>query len=278
MTSPVRSGRSSTLSVIVPVNVGADVEHALALARDLSAYHGPDSIELILVANNFDPGRTDGLDRLSATGATILAIPRLEVKPGEVISFAARIPGARRASSEHLVLLDADCRVPDAHALLTWYGAKLREGVTLAYTPVGHYDLPSGMAVRLNLAVHHASRWIKRTVLRLPTARGSNYAIRRQTLLGAYAAGMLADDFHVGPVVKRLGGRIAYGGDHRLRVLTSGRKFPGSWRSLYRYYGYRLAYNLRNLRVSNRAASRTGRSHDPGRYEYADRESEAGRE
>ena len=257
------------LSIIVPLNAQADIDNALVLLDDLAAYRGSTAIETIVVANNFEPAAPPPrLAEIEAAGATVLRIPQVAVRPGEVISFAARIPGARSATAPATVHFDADCRVPDASALLAWYDEQMRSGVDLAYTSVGHHGLPSGLSVRTSMAIHHTSRWVKRVLLRVPTARGSNYAIRRELLLDAYERGMLADDLNVGPVVRSLGGQITYNGNRRLRVLTSGRVYRGGWGPLIRYYTYRLRYNLRVLPVSSRAASRTGRVHRSSRYEY----------
>ena len=260
---------SPALSIIVPLNAQADIDNALVLLDDLAAYRGSTAIETIVVANNFDPAAPPPrLAEIEAAGATVLRIPEVAVRPGEVISFAARIPGARSATAPATVHFDADCRVPDAAALLAWYDKQMRAGVDLAYTSVGHHGLPPGLSVRTSMAIHHTSRWVKRVLFRVPTARGSNYAIRRELLLDAYERGMLADDLNVGPVVRSLGGRITYNGDRRLRVLTSGRVYRGGWGPLFRYYIYRLRYNLRVLPVSSRAASKTGRVHRASRYEY----------
>ena len=260
---------SPSLAIVVPMNAQADMENALALLRDLSASRSSATIETIVVANNFEadapPPR---LAEIEAMGVTVLRIPQVELKPGEVISFAARIPGARHATGPFTIHFDADCRVPHADALIGWYAAQAAADVDLAYTSVGHYGLSSGSSIRVSMAIHHTSRWVKRVLLRIPTARGSNYMIRREMLLDAYDRGMLADDINVGPVVKSLGGRIAYNGDRRLRVLTSGRMYRSGWGAMLRYYLYRLRYNLRVLPVSSRAASKTGRVHHASRYDY----------
>ncbi len=258
-----------TLSVIVPLNAQVDIDNALTLLGDLAAYRGPATVERIVVANNFPPDDPPPrLAEIEATGAAVLRVPTVDVRPGEVISFAARIPGARHARSSATVHFDADVRVPDAAALLAWYADRMAAGYALAYTGVGHYDLPRSLSVRASMAVHHAARWAKRVIFRVPTARGSNYAIRREVLLDAYERGMLADDLNVGPVVKALGGRMAYDGRRTLRALTSGRAYRGGWGRIARYYVYRLRYNLRVLPVSERAADRTGRVHRASRYDY----------
>jgi hypothetical protein len=183
--------------------------------------------------------------------------------PGEAPGLSARIRGVREASTENVILFDADCRIPDATALIDWYVDQLEGGAGVAYTHVGYFDYAPLWAIRVRFAVHHASRWFKRVVLRIPTTRGSNYASRRGKLLELYDAGMVADDMNVGPVTKAAGGRIAYSGAGDLQVLTSGRMFSGNWRKLLPYYAYRLAYNIRVIRVRPNAARHTGRENDP---------------
>ena len=260
---------SPTLSIVIPLNAQADIDNALELLGDLAAYRGQAVKETIVVANNFEPDAAPPrLAELEAAGATVLRIPQVTVRPGEVVSFAARIPGTRAATTPASVHFDADVRVPNAQALLAWYDEQMRAGVDLAYTSVGHHSLPPGLSVRVSMSIHHTSRWVKRVLLRVPTARGSNYAIRAQVLLDAYERGMLADDINVGPAVRAIDGRIAYNGDKQLRVLTSGRVYRAGWGRTLRYYVYRLRYNLRVLPVSSEAASKTGRVHRASRYEY----------
>ena len=121
------------------------------------------------------------------------------------------------------------------------------------------------------MAAHHGSRWVKRVLLRIPTIRGSNYAVDRDLFLGLYERGMLAEDMNVGPAMHKFSGPIPYSGDLRHVVLTSGRMFRGGWRKLSRYLLYRLRSNLRVIPVHEDAASRTGREHEPVRR-YVDNE------
>jgi hypothetical protein len=165
------------------------------------------------------------------------------------VCFTARIPGIRAASADTIVLFDADTRIPQPTELLDWYVAQFRGGAKAAYTHVGFYDLRPLWSVRARIAAHHIARWVKRAVLRIPTTRGSNYAVSRSGLLPLYDQGLLTDDLNVGPAIRAAGGRVAYSGSKRLVVLTSGRKFHGGWVKLGRYLRYRLLYNVRALRL-----------------------------
>lgn len=169
--------------------------------------------------------------------------------------MAARIPGVRLARSPAILLFDADCRIPNPGALIDWYIARLGEGYDLAYTHVDYTDLPPGISVRARMFVHHASRWFKRRILRIPTSRGSNYAMRRDLMLDLFAQGRIPYDIHVGPVVKSMGGRIAYSGEKDLLVLTSGRFFDPGWKVLFTYLIWRTGYYFRILKMKPKKAA-----------------------
>jgi hypothetical protein len=241
-------------SVVIPVNAQEDLQNVLGILGDVARYEGTATLEVVLVINNYpadDPPRE--LEAYARAGVHTVGVPDVR-RPGEVVSFTARVPGAREASSEVTIYFDADCRIPNSSALLTWYVDQLKRGAQAAYSRVGYYDLRSLWSVRARIAVHHAARWTKRVVLRIPTVRGSNYAVDRTLLLRLYDEGMLIDDLNVGLAVKTSGGSIAYSGDRDHRVLTSGRRFKGGWLKLARYLRYRLFYNLRVLPVGRRAA------------------------
>jgi len=243
-------------SVVIPVNAQEDLENVLGILGDVARYEGTATLEIVLVINNYpadDPPREIGA--FARAGVRTVGVPNVR-RPGEVVSFTARVPGAREASSEVTIYFDADCRIPNSSALLTWYVDELRRGAQAAYSRVEYYDLRSLWSVRARIAVHHAARWTKRVVLRIPTVRGSNYAVDRTLFLRLYDEGMLIDDLNVGLAVKTSGGSIAYSGARDLRVLTSGRRFKGGWLKLARYLRYRLLYNLRVLPVRPRAARR----------------------
>jgi hypothetical protein len=161
--------------------------------------------------------------------------------------------GIQSASSDRAICFDADSRIPNPSLLLDWYVSQFERGAVAAYTHVGHYDLLPLWSVRARIAAHHAARWLKRVAFRIPTTRGSNYAVDRTELLPLYGRRLLADDLNVGPALKSAGGEVVYSGARSLEVLTSGRKFRGGWLKLFRYLAYRLGYNLRMI------SSRRGR-------------------
>jgi hypothetical protein len=246
-------------SVAVPVNAQGDLGTVMSLLSDIAAYAGRHTFEVILVVNNFPPGSPPPeMERYRRAGIRVLAIPSV-LRLGYAPALRARMIGAKAAQSERILLFDADCRIPSVTPLFDWYLAQLTSGAVAAYTPVGHHDLPRERSVRAGVRMHHAARWVKRNVLRIPTTRGSNYAIARTPVLELYDQGLIADEMNVGPVVKASGARVAYAGAPELRVLTSGRRLPGGWRRLVRYAVARLRYNLRVLPVRHDAALHTGR-------------------
>jgi hypothetical protein len=249
-------------SVVIPVNAQEDLKNVLGILGDVTRYEGTATLEVILVINNYpedDPPRE--LETYARAGVRTVGVPDVR-RPGKVVSFIARVPGAREASSDVTVHFDADCRVPNSSALLTWYIERLRGGAQAAYSPVAYYDLRSLWSVRARIAVHHAARWAKRVPLRIPTVRGSNYAVDRKLFLRLYDEGKLIDDLNVGLAVKASGGSLAYSGDRELRVLTSGRRFKGGWLKLVRYLLYRMRYNLRMITSSKRGAQKPGATYD----------------
>jgi hypothetical protein len=236
-------------SVVIPVNAQADLENVLDVVAELGRYSGSHSFEVVLVVNNYPAGEAPAaLETYTNIGVRSVAVPSVW-RAGEAVCFTARIPGIRAAAANTIILFDADTRIPNPAELLDWYVAQFRNGASAAYTHVGFYDLRPLWSVRARIAAHHAARWVKRAVLRIPTTRGSNYAVSRSSLLPLYDQGLLTDDLNVGPAVKAAGGRVAYSGSKRLVVLTSGRKFHGGWVKLGRYLRYRLLYNVRALRL-----------------------------
>jgi hypothetical protein len=259
------AGRRPDVSVVVPVNAQGDLSNVVRLLGDLAGYAGPHRMEVILVVNNFPEGCVPTeVDDLRALGTRVLAIPSVR-RPGEAVGFSARIPGVAAAAADFAVLLDADCRVPDSTALLDWYVHQFRRGAQAAYTHVAYYDYQDALSIRFRFAVHNLVRWGKRSILRIPTTRGSNYAVRRDAMLELYEGGMLADEMNVGPAFKRLKGHVAYSGRRSLAVYTSGRMFRPGWGRIGPYLVYRLKYNLRVLPVRADVARHTGREKDPVR-------------
>lgn len=240
-------------SIVIPVNAQKDLLNISRLLSDLARYSGPNHVELILVVNNYPAENPPAeIELYRQAGLTVLGIPRVEHEGG--VALAARIPGIRAAKSSATLLFDADCRIPHATALINWYIARFEEGCDLAYTHVDYTDLPPGISVKVRMFVHHGSRWLRRNFLRMPTSRGSNYAIRRKLILDLFDQGRIPYDFHVGPAVKSIGGKIAYSGAKELVVLTSGRFFAQGWAVLISYLIWRTGYYRRVLKVKPKKA------------------------
>ena len=236
-------------SIVIPVNAQGDLERVLNVVGDVASYDGAHTFEVVLVINNYPPDEPpQELEAYERAGIRIVAVPNAW-RAGEAVCFSARVPGVRAASSDRIILFDADSRLPNPTAVLGWYVDQFAQGAAAAYTHVGHYDVRPMWSVRARVASHHLARWCKRVILRIPTTRGSNYGVDRTVFLPLYERGLLADDLNVGPTVKSAGGRVAYAGSRELRVLTSGRKFQGGWRRLARYLRYRLLYNVRLIRT-----------------------------
>jgi hypothetical protein len=259
-------------SIVVPVNAQGDLENVLTLLDDLGRYAGPHQFEIVLVVNNYaEDRRPSGIPALEALdGVRVLAIPSVR-EPGVAVAFSARIAGMRAARSPYAIHLDADCRVADPTSLLDWYVQRLHSGDGVAYTRVRYHSVRRRPSIYARIAVHHAARWVKRALLRIPTTRGSSYAVHVPMLLRLHAEGLLADELNVGPAARSRGARVTYSGDRRTVVRTSGRMFQGGWRRLWRYLRYRLRYNLRVLPVRPGVAARTGRERDPVRVYRANR-------
>jgi hypothetical protein len=258
-------------TIVVPVNAQGDLDNVRTLLGDLARYAGPHRFETVLVVNNFPPGAPPPeAAALERPGTRVLTVPSVR-EPGVAVALSGRMVGMRAAHSEYAIHFDADCRVPNPTALLDWYVARLRAGDRVAYTPVRFHSLRPRASVYARIAIHHAVRFVKRVVLRIPTTRGSNYAVHVPTLLALAADGLIADEMNVGPAAKARGHRVAFRGGRRLAVLTSGRMFMGGWRKLARYLRYRLRYNRRVLPVRAGVAGRTGRERDPVRVYRGDR-------
>ena len=265
--------RRPDASIVVPVNAKGDLENATRLLLDLARYDGPHTFQTILVVNNYDGDPPAQVAEYEATGAQVLSLPKVERRVGDAIAFSVRLPGVRAANAPWIILFDADCRIPDATSLLDWYVARGRDGAGVAYTHVDFYDLLPAPSVRVKVRIHHVARWVKRVLLRIPTTRGSNYAVVRKLMLDLYDSGLLADDLNVGPAAKARCEAIVYSGDRRLTVLTSGRMFRAGWVEIITYYWYRLRYNVRVLPVRPGVARRTARDRQPAdRYDYTNRE------
>jgi hypothetical protein len=232
-------------SIVIPVNAQEDLENVLGVLGDVARYKGTATLEVILVINNYAEGHPPPeIAAYERTGVRVVAVPSVW-RAGEAVCLSARIPGIRAASSERIMLFDADCRIANPSLLFDWYAEQFDRGAQVAYTAVGYYDLRPLWSVRARMLAHHLARWIKRVILRIPTTRGSNYATDQALFLHLYDGGFLTDDLNVGPAAKAAGGRVVYSRAKGLRVLTSGRRFKGGWWKLARYLYYRLGYNLR---------------------------------
>ncbi len=244
-------------SIIVPINAQADLWTIRTLFADILRYTGKYAIEIILVVNNYPRSNPPGeIDLFRSLGFGVVAVPSAR-RSGEVVIVSARALGVRATKSEITIHFDADCRVADINALLDWFIESLNAGASLAYSHVGYYELRKLMSVRAKIAIHHTIRRFKRNILRIPTTRGSNYAVNKSVFLELYDAGKLSVDLQIGPAVKLTGCRIAYSGHPSLRVLTSGRRFRGGWIKMFGYFRYRLHFNLKATPTRKRDVTRT---------------------
>jgi hypothetical protein len=219
---------------------------------DAARYQGAHRVEVILVINNY-PTETPPpeIESYRELGMVIVGVADVN-RPGITTILNARAQGVPAAASEVTLHFDADCRIPDIDAVLDWYVHAFRAGAQLAYTRVEHYGLPKKLVTRFRQVVHRTSRWTKRVLLRVPTARGSNYAISRSLFQRLYDEGQLQGDIQVGPRAKLAGGKVAYSGKYSRRVLTSGRKQSGSWVRLIPYLFWRLQMNLKAIPTRRR--------------------------
>lgn len=239
-------------SVVIPVNAQKDLVNVLNVALDIIEYRGNQSIEMILVINNY-PSKSPPkeIEEYTKLGFEVLGIPKVAHHGG--VALAARIPGIELARAETVLLFDADCRILNPTALIEWYFTEIESGADLAYTHVDYIDLPPGTSVKVRMLIHHFVRWFKRNIIGVPTSRGSNYAIKRELILDLYKRDRISYDIHVGPAVKAGGGKIVYSGKKELFVFTSGRFFAGSWKELITYLIWRIGYYNRNfINHSNR--------------------------
>ena len=255
-------GKAPDASIVIPVKAQGDQETVLGVLNDIAQYSGKHTFEVILALNNFPPGQEpDEIELFRSMGILVNPTPSVR-RPEEAVCFSARMTGILAANTDYLLLFDADCRIPNATALIDWYVERLQQGAGLAYTHVGYFDLKNDPSVWARIAAHHGARWVKRQLLGIPTTRGGNYAVNRTKMLWYYDHKFLSDDLNVGPTFKAGGLPIVYSGKHNLTVLTSGRVFRGGWIKLVRYLMYRLRYNLKLLPVGPNATSRLQRGED----------------
>ncbi len=241
-------------TIVIPVNAQKDLSNISQLLSDLARYAGRKLTEIILVINNYPPENPpQEIELYQQLGLTVVAVPHVEHVGG--VAIAARIPGIRVANSSKIILFDADCRIPNPTSLVDWYIQQFDDNYDLAYTHVDYTDLPPGISVKVRMFVHHAWRWFRRNILRTPTSRGSNYAIRKKFILELFAKGLIPYDLHVGPAVKANGGKISYSGAKELVVLTSGRFFAPGWKVLFDYLVWRTGYYRRILKTKPKKAT-----------------------
>lgn len=255
-------GKLPDASIAIPVNAQGDLETVLGVLGDIAKYKGTHTFEVILAINNYPEGQEPSeIELFRSMGIVVEPTPSVR-RPEEAVCFSARMTGVRAAGTDYLLLFDADCRIPNATAVIDWYIEHLQDGAGLAYTHVDYYDLNKHPAIAVRMIVHHSVRWVKRQLLGIPTTRGSNYAINRTQMIQYYGQGHLSDDLNVGPTFKAHGLRIDYSGNRELVVLTSGRMFSASWRRVIRYLIYRLRYNLKMLPVGQDVTKRIQRGSD----------------
>ncbi len=256
------SNKKPDASIAIPVNAQGDLETVLQVLSDIATYKGSHTFEVILAINNYPAGHEPPETELFRDMGMVIAATPSVARPDEAVCFSARLTGVRPANSEYLLLFDADCRIPNATAVIDWYINRLHAGADLAYTHVEYYDLKKDLSIAARMIAHHGARWVKRELLGIPTTRGSNYAVNRAKMLAYYDQKLLSDDLNVGPTFRAKGDRIDYSGSRKLIVKTSGRMFTGGWRKLIRYLLYRLRYNLKMVPVGRDVKKRIQRGDD----------------
>ena len=251
--------RSPDVAIVIPVNAKGDLRAVLKPLSDIIHYTGQNTVEIILVINNFPADNPPPeIEEFRNQGVRVVAAPSAR-RPGEVVILSARALGVRAAEASVTVHFDADNHIVDINALLDWYVQCLKSGAQLAYSHVDFLDVRNIPSIRAKIAIHHALRWGKRNLLGIPTTLGCNCAIDRSLYLRLYDAGKLSVDLQLGPTAKLAGARIVYSGRPNLTVYTSGRTFRGGWARLFRMLRYRLRYNLRVLPTPFRDVTRTSR-------------------
>lgn len=238
------SSRTPDASLVIPVNAENDLDNVVQILHSIGSYSGESTFEIILVVNNYPPEKPPArISEFEELGIGTLAIPYVQRRGG--VALAARILGLRIANSETIISFDSDCTLLNARDLLDWYVAQFKAGCDLAYTHVDYNNLPHTIPMRLHMFIHHATRWFRRNILRMPTSRGSNYAVRRTLMLDLFDQGKLLYDINIGPVIKSVGGKIVYSGAKNLMVYTSGRFFKGTRQEIFKYWLWRIGYYWR---------------------------------
>ena len=234
-------------SIIIPVNAQIDLENFYFLLKDLVKYQGNHRFEVIAVINNYaEHAPPLEIMYLKQLGATVIDIPNAK-RPGETVSFSARVPAVQAASSENTIHFDADCRVRNVTAVLDTYVDRLNDGCALVYSPVEYFGISDELVMKVRVSIHHAARSFKRNILKIPTPRGSNYAVNRTIFLQLYKTGKLRDDIQLGPNIKAIGAKHQYCCSDETVVLTSGRRIRKGWLKIIRYIYRRSIFNIRYI-------------------------------
>ena len=135
-------------TIVIPVNAKADLDEVHAVLMDIGRYEGRRSLEILLVVNNY-PAQDPPKEILSfrQAGVAVVAVSDLrQLVTGESclapggdpatvaelhragLIMAARIAGLRQASSDNVIFLDADSRLPAPTVLIDWFIDQLSNG------------------------------------------------------------------------------------------------------------------------------------------------------
>jgi hypothetical protein len=105
-------------SIAIPVNAQGDLETVLTVLNDIAQYKGSHTFEVILAINNYPDGQEPPeIEIFRDMGLLVAPTPSVR-RPSEAVCFSARMTGVRAASTDYLLLFDADCRIPNATALI----------------------------------------------------------------------------------------------------------------------------------------------------------------
>jgi len=244
-----RANTDQDASIVIPVNAQEHLQDIFYILSDIGDYRGAYSFEIILVINNYPPQNPPPEIRFfKSRGIRVVPVSDVRI-PGQHPALTSRILGIEAAHTDSILLFDADCRLPYPTPLLDWYIRVLHHGAHLAYTHVAYINLLPDLSIRIRIGLHHILRWIKRVLLRIPTSRGSNYAVRRTSMLDLDRQGLISGDIFVGPAMKSAGARIIYSGHKQHTVLTSGNKIKRGWKRAIKYWWSRIRINALIFRL-----------------------------
>lgn len=98
------------------------------------------TFEVILAINNYPEDKEPSeIEFFRSMGVLVQPTPSVR-RPDEAVCFSARMTGIGAANTDHLLLFDADCRIPNPTALIDWYIERLHSGIGLAYTSMDGAD------------------------------------------------------------------------------------------------------------------------------------------